>query len=263
MGQESGQVEAAAATEETVNDGNEETTREHAGNEQSNRVPVHTERRGIEAAVSGGMGGDHELSTGQRADEEELEPTVEAAADEAEETVETERAGISGGAADGTPPHATDERQRRAQSETPSIKSPHKPIKGGGAARRLSRNQGMTVEEEEQQREAVGPSSRAALETIGEETSEVEETTTQDTTSTRKKSGQGSDRRGRPPRKRKGGYLDRLRPVMETMLGHLEYTLMTRMEEIPGKLNDEEHDDAACPAITMMAMNKQDLFARH
>ena len=64
MGQESGQVAAAVATEETVNDGNEVTTREQTGNEQSNQVPVHTERRGIEAAVSGGMGGDLELSTG-------------------------------------------------------------------------------------------------------------------------------------------------------------------------------------------------------
>jgi hypothetical protein len=186
---------------------------------------------------------------------------VEAAVDEAEQTVETERAGISGDATDGTPPHATDERQRRVQSETPSIKSPHTPIRGVGAARRLSRNQGTIDEGEEQQREAAGPSARAALETIEEETSEVEETATQHTTGTRRKSGHGSDRRGRPPRKRKGGYLDRLRPVMETMLGHLEFTLMTGMEEVPGELNDEEHDDAACPAIARMAMNKQNLFA--
>jgi hypothetical protein len=49
---------------------------------------------------------------------------------------------------------------------------------------------------------------------------------------------------------------------METMLGHLEFTLMTGMEEVPGELNDEEHDDAACPAIARLAMNKQDLFAK-
>ena len=49
---------------------------------------------------------------------------------------------------------------------------------------------------------------------------------------------------------------------METMLGLLKIALMTGMEEVPGELNDEEHDDAACPAIARLAMNKQDLFAR-
>jgi hypothetical protein len=49
---------------------------------------------------------------------------------------------------------------------------------------------------------------------------------------------------------------------METMLGHLELALMTRMEEIPGELNDEERDDTACPAIVRLAVNKRDLFAR-
>ncbi len=49
---------------------------------------------------------------------------------------------------------------------------------------------------------------------------------------------------------------------METMLGHLEIVLMTGMEEIPGELNDEEHNDAACPSIARLTVNKQELFAR-
>ena len=83
MGPESGQAEAAAATEETINDGNAGATREQASNEQSNQVHDRTERREIEDDVSSGMGGDHGLSPEQKADEEELEPTVEVAADEA------------------------------------------------------------------------------------------------------------------------------------------------------------------------------------
>jgi len=114
MGQDNGHAEAVTAAEETVNDGNAGATREQANNEQSNQVHDRTERREIEDDVGRGMGGGHGLSLGQKADEEELEQTVEVAADEAEHTVETEQAGISGVAADGTPPHATDERHRRA-----------------------------------------------------------------------------------------------------------------------------------------------------
>ena len=148
------------------------------------------------------MGGGHEPSPGQREDEEEIKPIEEVVDDEAEQTIETGQASISGVAEEGTPSNATDERHRRAHSETPSIKSPHKPTRGGGAARRLPRNPGTIDEGEGQQREAVGPSVRATLGTIEEGTTKLEETTTQDTTGTRRKSGQGSDKRVRPPRKR-------------------------------------------------------------
>ena len=49
---------------------------------------------------------------------------------------------------------------------------------------------------------------------------------------------------------------------METMLGHLEIALMTGIEKVPGELNDEEQDDAACPTIVRLTVNKQELFAR-
>ena len=42
-------------------------------------------------------------------------------------------------------------------------------------------------------------------------------------------------------RKRKvGGFFHRLKPVMESLLGQLEAALVTRMEEVPGELNEEE-----------------------
>jgi hypothetical protein len=103
---------------------------------------------------------------------------------------------------------------------------------------------------------------RAALFTIEEGTAEVEEIITQNATGERTKLGQGSNMKGRPPRKRKGGYLDRLRPVMETFLGHLELASMTWMEEVPGELNDEERGDTTSPDIVRLAVNKHDLFAK-
>ena len=45
-------------------------------------------------------------------------------------------------------------------------------------------------------------------------------------------------------------------------MGHLEFVLMTGMEEVPGELNDEEQDDTACLVVTTrLAVNKQVLFA--
>ena len=117
------------------------------------------------------MGSGHEPNHDQQDDEEEVEPTEEIVDDDVGQSIETTPACIDGVADEGTPSNATDERHGRSHSETPSIKSPHKPTRGRGeAARRLTRSPGTSGEREGQQHEAAGPSTRAALGTIEEGT---------------------------------------------------------------------------------------------
>ena len=50
-------------------------------------------------------------------------------------------------------------------------------------------------------------------------------------------------------KKKSGGFLQRLKPVMDGLLGQLETTLVTGMEEVPGERNETEWVNVACPAI--------------
>jgi len=63
-------------------------------------------------------------------------------------------------------------------------------------------------------------------------------------------------------KKKIGGFLQRLKPVMDGLLGQLETALVTRMDEIPGERNEKEWGNVACPAIVQLVVNKQELFVR-
>ncbi len=63
-------------------------------------------------------------------------------------------------------------------------------------------------------------------------------------------------------RRKLGGFFQRLRPVMEGLLGHLEAALLTGMEEVLGERNEDEKVGIACPAIARLVVNKEELFAR-
>jgi hypothetical protein len=69
-------------------------------------------------------------------------------------------------------------------------------------------------------------------------------------------------KRERNSRRKGCGFFQRLKPVMEALLGQLEIPLLTGMEAYPGELQEEEWDDVTCPAIVRMIVNKQELFAR-
>jgi hypothetical protein len=103
-------------------------------NGQASRVGDPSDRQEIEEEASNGSGSGHEPNHGQQDDEEEIAATEEIASDEAGQTIETSPTGNEGVAEEGTPSDATDMRRGRAHSEAPSIKSPHKPTKGSGAA---------------------------------------------------------------------------------------------------------------------------------
>ncbi len=53
-----------------------------------------------------------------------------------------------------------------------------------------------------------------------------------------------------------------IRPVVETLLGHLEMTLFTSMEDVPGELEAKENPADPCSAIFILATNKQNMFAK-
>ena len=57
-------------------------------------------------------------------------------------------------------------------------------------------------------------------------------------------------------------FFQRLKPVMEGLLGQLEATLVTGMEEVPVERNEGVWDNVACPAIVHLVVNKQELFVR-
>ena len=52
-----------------------------------------------------------------------------------------------------------------------------------------------------------------------------------------------------------GGFLHKLKPLMEVLLGQLEADLVTRMKEVPGERNEEEWGNVACPAIVKLVVN--------
>ena len=53
-----------------------------------------------------------------------------------------------------------------------------------------------------------------------------------------------------------GGFLHRLKPVMEVLLGQLKAVLVTGMKEVPGERNEEEWGNVACPAFVKLVVNK-------
>jgi hypothetical protein len=57
-----------------------------------------------------------------------------------------------------------------------------------------------------------------------------------------------------------GGFLQRLKLVMDGLLGQLETSLVTGMEEVPGERNEAEWVNVACPAIVQLVVNTQELF---
>jgi hypothetical protein len=75
----------------------------------------------------------------------------------------------------------------------------------------------------------------------------------------------GSRRTGQKVTRKKkklGGFFQRLKPVMEAILGQLEAALVTGMEDVPGERNEEEWASVACPAIVKLMVNKQELFVK-
>ena len=150
-----------ATAEEAGNEGNDDATRKQVNNGQASRVNDRTDRQDIGDETISGVGGTQEPNHGQKGDEDEIEPTREIADDEVGQAIGTEPADIDADAKEGTPSNEADERRGRAYSEAPSIKIPHKPTKGSGAAKILPRNPGTSEGGEGRQRGAAEPSARA------------------------------------------------------------------------------------------------------
>jgi len=180
----------------------------------------------------------------------------------------TALAGDKTGEVNGDPTATGAEESTGGQTEAPSIKSPHKTRAGG-----TSNNRHRTAEGT---RKVIRKTMRKGSRVLGFVTPEPTATTTEKTRRTAEKRGGAMDgtedtgapssaRTGQTARmsKRKvGGFFQRLKPVMEGLLGQLETALVTGMEEVPGERNEKECDNVACPAIVQLVVNKHELFVR-
>ena len=117
-------------------------------------------------------------------------------------------------------------------SQTPNIKSPHKPRQEG--PRGMQTQVGGTCMQTSGKRRGAEVKGRGRME-FG---------TTENTTGTREDTGHTSTRRGRATRRRDVEYMVRIRPKLEALMGNVEELLLATVElqhEITGKKNTKKH----------------------
>ena len=89
----------------------------------------------------------------------------------------------------------------------------------------------------------------------------MESETTENTMRMREDHGQTSTRRGRAARGRELGYMVRMRPKLEALLGNVE-ELMLATVGLHQAHEGQEHEEAPCPDIVGMLMHGQAEYAK-